>query len=841
MADLDAVDRSPLDGDHDDTADATDDGLGAPPVFSAAPEDSPRSLETDGDTLRFLAGRRGAPPPASGSLPGRLGRYAVTREIARGGMGVVYEGWDERLGRPVAIKRIEGRLGAEQRQRFEREARLTAGLEHPHIVPVHDLGEDDEGRPFLVMKLVRGRALSEVLEALMEGDEDTAREWSRHRLLQAFQQVCNAVAFAHAEGVLHRDLKPSNVMVGRFGEVLVLDWGVARALGAGPEHGDPEITARGVVLGTPGFMSPEQALGDVELDARSDVFSLGVLLYLLLTLRKPYRGASLPRLVMMMLEGPRDPRRESAPLPVPDELAELCLEALRPKRDERTSSTSALAEGVQAYLDGSKRRAACAGFMEAARRASEDYAALSLERAELRDRARRLALELPSWATLEEKAELHATGERIEALPTAQARAFGAVVSNCDRILAREPGHAEARRMLARIHAARYGEAEVEGESRLLPYLGERVAAYDHEGRYRGFLQGRGTVSLHSEPAGAEVWAARVRQEGLVWTLDEPRRLGVTPLRNTALGAGSWLLTLSRPGAAECRFPIRLERGEAWSAPEPVRLLSEDALPESVIHVPGGRFEAGSDELGPPARPSHVLSIPGFAIARRPVTMAEYTSFLNALAPEDPAQAWARVPRQAGGMSSSDGQYWERPAPGQPYRVPERDRDGDRWEPDWPVMGVSWDDAVAYGRWAAGRDGRPWRLPTQDEWEKAARGVDGRRYPWGDRFDAQLCHGSGRLPGRPMLAPVEAVPFDVSIYGVADCAGGVREWCADVGVGGSSELRPLRGGSWNAGQASCHLAQRGADLHWNTYTTYGFRLALDLPEPGEAGPPRTWV
>jgi serine/threonine protein kinase len=191
-------------------------------------------------------------------------RYTVRSLIGRGGMGAVYEAHDRLLDRAVALKvssaaTAQGGLD----DRLRQEARVLASLEHPGIVPVHDAGELADGRWFYVMKLVRGRSLGDHVASLS----------GEAAVLAVFERIAETVAFAHAAGVIHRDLKPSNIMVGRFGEVLVLDWGVATVLGANPIPDD------GVRVGTPGFMSPEQHSGDSSLVSKaSDVYSLGALL-----------------------------------------------------------------------------------------------------------------------------------------------------------------------------------------------------------------------------------------------------------------------------------------------------------------------------------------------------------------------------------------------------------------------------------------------------------------------------------------------------------------------------------------------------------------------------------
>jgi serine/threonine protein kinase len=188
-------------------------------------------------------------------------RYAITGEIGRGGMATVYAALDTTLGREVAIKVVNAVASTASEERLAAESRVLARLEHPGIVPVHDAGRLLDGRPFYVMKRVQGRTLTLYLR----------EEPDLGERLRVFERVCEATAFAHANRILHRDLKPDNIMIGAFGEVMVMDWGVAKSLDDKSDHG--------TVLGTPGFMAPEQAEGDVDdLDERADVYSLGTIL-----------------------------------------------------------------------------------------------------------------------------------------------------------------------------------------------------------------------------------------------------------------------------------------------------------------------------------------------------------------------------------------------------------------------------------------------------------------------------------------------------------------------------------------------------------------------------------
>lgn len=303
-------------------------------------------------------------------------RLAVQGEVARGGMGTVFEVWDLDLRRSLAMKVLakapDRRLTSRALARFLEEAQITGQLEHPGIVPVHELGIDAEGRAYFTMRLVRGESLQAVIERVHRAEPDMPLT----RALGLFVSVCDTVGYAHSKGVLHRDLKPSNVMVGAFGELYVMDWGLARVLDASdPEvatadlrtvrseagdarsAGSPWITMEGDVIGTPVYMSPEQAHGRVdEVGPRSDVYSIGAMLYHLLTGQRPYlTGAPDSDSTDAVLEAVRS--RPPTPVhelvaDVPAELESICERAMARDPMQRYAGTMELAGDLRAFLEG---------------------------------------------------------------------------------------------------------------------------------------------------------------------------------------------------------------------------------------------------------------------------------------------------------------------------------------------------------------------------------------------------------------------------------------------------------------------------------------------------------
>ena len=765
-----------------------------------------------------------------------LGRLQVLSELGRGGMGRVLEARDPQLGRSVAVKLLidASQCTGAQLARFVSEARVSAQLEHPNIVPVHDMGVTEDGEFYFVMRKIRGWSLRETLEALRSGDRDAIAAWPRTRLLHAFIQICNAVAYAHDQGVLHRDLKPDNVMLGPFGEVLLMDWGVAGRLDGWDEAITTESvdmmslarTMDGSAIGTVGFMSPEQASGRLrELDERSDVWSLGAILYEILTLVHAFVGSSPFAVLYQSVSGPpEDPRTRAPDRAIPEEIAAICLRAMALEPGDRFATAGALAYAVESHLEGSARREAAKGHVAAAEDALARYGALAEEADELTAREAELAATIPAWAPLEDKAELLAVRRRLRGLTQERATRFAAVLEECNKARSQDPDSADAHAVLGRAFYLRFEEAEAAGDEEDRLYFASQVLAYDAP-TWEARIRGDGAVSLRTDPDGAEVICQRYDTSAdLVWPLGEPVVLGRTPLEAVPLAMGSYLLTLRAPGRRDTRYPVHITRGHHWDAGSPIPLHADATIGDGFVYVPGGPYLSGADPIAQEVLPRSIEHVDGFFISVLQVTMGAYAEFLTAEAQDDPERAWLRVPRSTGGMKEGSGQYWDRPAPGEPYRVPAIDRDGDPWDPNWPVNAISWDDAQAYVAWVSARDGVRYALPSERQWEKAATGVDGRCFPWGDRFDATLCKMLHSREGRPQPEAVGAFPTDVSPYGVRDMAGSARDWCGDPTYGGDPKRRPVRGGSWLTHPRVCRTGSRFGGVPWSVNSYFGFRL-----------------
>jgi serine/threonine-protein kinase len=346
-------------------------------------------------------------------------------------------------------------------------------------------------------------------------------------------------------------------------------------------------------------------------------------------------------------------------------------------------------------------------------------------------------------------------------------------------------------------------------------YFEDLVREYDN-GRYRGALRGEGLLTLSSDPPGAQVLLYRYREVGHRLSPVQPRLLGTTPLRDVPIPRGSHLLEISLPGLRETRLPVHISRQDILDLS--VRLLGDDELVHDSVYIPSGPFLAGGDPRAPGAFDPQILSVGEILISRYPVTVRQYLEFLNAIAQVDPEEARRRAPRH----EHLQGIYWIMGADGQ-ISLPEKDGSGEAWDPRWPIFGISWEDADAYCRWRSSIEGREVRLPLESEWEKAARGVDGRTYPWGERFDPTFCKMRESRARAAYLEPVGTFDMDESPYGVRDTAGCIAEWCQEW-FSRRQGLRVVRGGSWNATRHMCRSAGRFGEHYLGTFPQVGFRV-----------------
>ncbi len=763
-------------------------------------------------------------------------RYVDLGAIGQGGTAEVRRVLDQELQRTVAIKllRAEHAGHTAAAQRFVTEARVMSRLEHPGILPVYDLGRTGDGRPWFTMKEVRGRTLASLIH-----DGEPLR-----RLIEVFRVVCDAIAYAHASGVLHRDIKPANILVGDFGEVLVVDWGLSRPVSESADDLDEtEVPGQLKISGTPSYMSPEAAAGEAP-GVAADVFTLGATLFELLTGSVPFTGSSPMAVVARILGGD---------MPVPHgphldpELVRLCTDAMQREPDRRPSAVE-VARRVGEWLEGARVRERALGLVEQAdslygqarelrdrAEAAEDEAARMLEGARTFDPERR---KHSGWLRQDEAARFRRQAQAldVERLNTLRAA------------LAHVPDLAPAHARLAAYFHGHHQAAEAEGDRDTAERAAALLATHDR-GTFAAYLAGTGAVTLLTEPSGAKVELFRYVERHRRLVPEHVRDLGHTPVVAQPLDMGSYLLKIRKPGHHEVLYPVNIGRQQHWdgvgpgaSEPTPIHLPGAGELDEDDVYIPAGWFEAGGDPEALDGLPLTRVWVSGFVIKRYPVTVAEYLDFLNDLVEAgrgDDAERFC--PRQRAGAQGAQGALlWGRAKDGSFLLVP--DAEGDLWHAQWPVIMVDWFGAMAYADWLAHTSGQPWRLPIELEWAKAARGVDRRRFAWGNFLEPSWSANRDAFADRPMPVPIDQFPIDESPYGVRGVCGNTRDWLLDAEPfiheqravvptdvdRASLGLRRRRGGAWLSRAGTARLAKRDLLDPRDRNFAHGFRVVRSV-------------
>jgi formylglycine-generating enzyme required for sulfatase activity len=791
----------------------------APGTFSGETHDDPFAETGQADDLhRLLAELAHAPARELYLGPGAtIGRFKLLHAIGRGGFGVVHEALDTELGRHVAVKLMRTRGEANQElslaleSLFKREAETAARLNHPNVVTLHDYGTL-EGSPYLVLELLSG----ETLQSRIERGPLTVEE-----ALPLMIQVAQGLHHAHRMGVTHRDLKPSNVFLTTDGQVKILDFGLARLRGAVvPADASPvqaKTDAGTRVAGTPAYMAPEQWRGEPP-DERTDLYAAGLMLFEMLVGQLPWPAAD-PR-VAALADQPA-PRVAG----VEDALADLIASAVEKDRGARLASAAELLDGLVAVkrsLDSarSRRRARLirrAIIAVAPLLVGAGWAAVTIT--DWIDRSRKIDTYLEEGDRAIAEARRHepvVDGLRRTALEdfdalkrSAEARwqsaqKEGATLdrlwTHAEQILERaivlDGTRADVRRRLGEVLLARALMAERDHRVEQRDELAERLGIYgDAESQARWLAPA--SLSIETEPPGATVTVQR-------FGVEEPRRLApvttlsATPITDLHLAPGSYMLLIAVPGRPEVRYPLVLGRREDYRISIPI----PGHVPEGFVYVAPGRFLYGcaveTIRENFHAQPEHAVTTDGYFIARHEVTFGDWLAYLEDLpAAERPdripqvdieARSGVEIGRRGSALELRQlvGGEWQlrlrgyQAREGEPFVYRGRARRSSQQWQRFPVMGVSFEDGEAYAAWLD-RTGRVpgARLCSELEWERAARGADGRMFPHGDRLmpdDANIDVTYGQM--KPAFGPDEvgSHPASDSPFGVADLAGNVWEW-----------------------------------------------------------------
>ncbi|MCK6509967.1 bifunctional serine/threonine-protein kinase/formylglycine-generating enzyme family protein [Myxococcota bacterium] len=764
-------------------------------------------------------------------------RYKEEEELGRGGLGRVVALYDRNVGRKVASKMLLKGTGASFRehQRFFEEARLTGQLEHPNIIPIYDIGVLEDGQPYYTMRLSSSRNLAQVLEE---------RSASILQLLKILQQMCMGLEYAHSRNVIHRDIKPANILLGEFGEVLILDWGIA-------ERTAPEDQADGfstqtpkdkIPRGTPAYIAPEVLTKGI-ISPALDQYALGVILYEILTGKRPFEEVNLFTLIFKVsFEEPYPPSHCDVSWEVPEELEQICLRMLAKDPQARFPSCRAVYDQLEEYLEGTKEKqrrkeAALSRIAEADAIKVEFYekrAQLGALRKEWEDAQKTVE----PWDSPEAKREAWAKEDKFLEFEQEVVRLFGAAVQKYIRALEHEPGNADAKNGLVELYWERFLEAEREGDTLQQIYYRDLVEFYD-DGTYARLLHGQGIVEIATDPKDATLQVFRfVEQERRLRPLLEIEEKK-TP-STLELSQGSYLLRFHKQGRRDTLYPLQIQRTTRDAVH--IRLYREEEIGGAYIHVPAGPFPFGGDPEALMGLPFSHHTLDDFFISRYPVTLGEYLIYVNTIHAEDPARAADLVPRSGQeNYAILEGDHYI------PHRaallegeIAQRYPVGEGHEERLPVFGVSWFEAVLYCRWRTQREGRLVSLPSEEQWEKAAGCFDQRIYPWGNRFDATFCKmGRSRPANQLQPEPIGVFTADQSVYGMCDVVGCVSEWTLSMTpeevalFTEDPKITPVqRGGGWVASnERSLRLRTRLPRAEGTRTYNCGFRVVAYPKQP----------
>ncbi len=560
--------------------------------------------------------------------------------------------------------------------------------------------------------------------------------------------------------------------------------------------------------------------------------------------RPPYSGSSAQHVLGRVVAGPPTPLNTSLRAPAPPELVRVCETAMARVADQRFDSADLLADAVDQWLDDTFKREQALRLTEQALMDVHRVQGLQEQAADKEADGNALLATVKSWQPEDDKV---AGWALIDAARATAARAKAADIDIDQRLFAAlrmAPDLPQAHAALLHRSHQRHRQAEQDGDL---------ADAAIHEGAMRrhlqalptqdprriaseAYLRGDGTLSLTTSPPGASVRLYRYTKHHrrLVETFE--RDLGTTPIVGEALPMGSYLCVLSHPDHDDVRYPVHIQRQEDWSTTAPGDVTPAQVMSPDDVYIPAGWFASGGDPDTFGSHPARRLWCDGLVIQRFQVTNHEFIAFLDDLVAQGRAdEAMTHVPRERSSSEETLGAvlYGRTADGGFCLQV---DADGDIWEPDWPVFHLDWHSARAYLTWLAEKTGKPWRLPGELEWEKAARGVDGRLFPWGDAFDPSWCCMHDSHQGRQLATTVDSYPTDASVYGVRGVAGGVRDWCADYeGVVDEQRVcvpkdedavtgnRRVRGGSWYGPARNCRLANRDRNLTGYRVPLNGFR------------------
>ncbi len=768
-----------------------------------------------------------------------------------GGSGLIETAVDKALGRIIAVKSLlpDTRHSREAIERLVREAIATAALEHPNIVPLHTIGACPERGVYFTMKRLRGDSLRSIITQLAHYNPAYTSVYTHARRISIFLNICQGMDYAHSKGIMHRDLKPENILIGNYGEVTIIDWGLVKSLHSKTANTDenqarPSRTTRlntlnsninfhvknqtsdGNLSGTLRFMSPEQAAGQIsELDERTDIYALGVILYELLTFKNPFQQQTTETDIIDAVQSGKfqRPRHTYRRFDISHEEEAICLKAMALNKENRYQSVSDMIRDIYAYqedrpvsayraplymkclkvfhrnplktailsslllgvftlaatlyiLDGIAYRETMLEARQQTDQAVQQLSLLDRRLAEMRPQGN---ISQDATEPNHDKDDMAIHRENIVALRNEIDNHFDEAMRQLNTISQISRHKADVRELKERILRERiYAALRQFRLADVEKWLEQARSTFGNnfEGCSAGMyvflhnvqidILGDCLLSIDTIPSNQKLRLDCIGKDADTdklavtskFDLDSSR----SPLAPTIVPKGNYLLTISTETVGDIRVPITLKHGDS----QEVTLKIPKRVPEGTHYIPEGPVVLDS-----PGQNTHPVQLDGFFISTYEVTFRQYLEFWTSLENENSRNAYASriffdkrdlLPTRAW---DDDGNL----LPGLSL--------------DRPVIGVSIYAAQHFCTWLGEKLDRPCRLPTAEEWEKAARGSDERLYPWGNVFHAEYTYtyeNTNAFTKYGLWAPPGSFPDDCSIYGVYDMAGNVREWTCSV-------------------------------------------------------------
>ncbi len=803
--------------------------------------------------------------------------------IGMGGIGTVFSARDTVLNREIAIKilRPAYRNRLNYVASFIREARITAQIDHPNVIPVHRLGVFDDAGAYFTMKRIRGITLATILRRLQGGNEEALKVYTRQRLLEIFVSICNGVAFAHSKGIIHRDLKPSNIMVGDYGEVFIADWGLAIyreendnshssgkiQLGLLPDEplGDPANSEGNTISGTPAFMAPEQVTGkDDELDAQIDVYALGTILYSILTWEQsPYDGVSTVSQLMSKVVQRKflRPRRRAPKRKIPIELEAITLKAMQQDKTRRYATVIDLLNDIRNYqgkypvsaysplwyrfcklirrrplvpvtLLAAVLTLAIWNGSEALRQYLESKSLQGVIETLLKDCE---SSGVSAMAARNKLNEYFTRTGRTETLDDAAAmrsrylrhsNEFNVASSNAWEKLQYmqilRGNDTPLVPLFARLLTCQIKYALAVNNQTQLKYITERVMQLPDELRQAIYREAP-HIREHQQHIAKDEGGLLIRSNQKLLKLSAVRMQNI---RNSSED------TAENPANHQAAQDLLVNGNNALSSG--LYMITAVLADNRQLQFPAMVVRDQTEEINlqlPDVFPENMIYIPGGSFIFGDMTFDEqfaHTSLKGFFIDRSEVTIGEYL------------KFWKSlrdPALRERYRAWTDELNSRKLKPLWddqgrvlvpytekmPVIGIIAEAAEAYCRYRSSRSKFKYRLPTALEWEKSSRGVDGREYVWGNVFMPDWACINDQPEKKRELYPAEVGSFanDRSIYGVMDLTGNARELVTNPG---SFPYYTVKGGSFN-------LSRRFARLPLHAYTSnlsdVGFRCVAE--------------